>query len=74
MNIAEQIESFVLSHLHKGVVVLAVGLSQAAFREFLSLCASLDDIDKSGKLAPIRIFELEGTVVPIQALQAIQVK
>ena len=74
MNIAEQIESFVLDRFSKGVVVLGIGLSQEAFREFLSLCASPDDIDKSGKIAPIRIFELEGAVAPIQALQSVQLK
>lgn len=74
MTIAEQIESFILNHLNKGIVVLSVALSPTAFREFLSLCAPLDNVDKSGKITHIRVFEAEGATAPIQALHYVQMK
>jgi len=67
MTITEQIELFILEHLKQGVVVLSVVLSPAAFREFSSLCAPLDSVDKSGKIAHIRVLEAPRAAIPIQA-------
>lgn len=66
MNIVEQMESYLQQCLDKGVVVLSLGMSSSAFREFLSHCAPIDTIDTSTKFSHVRIAELPGANAPFK--------